>query len=178
MGAGKTSVGQALARKLNWSFEDLDDRIIARQGRSIAEIFRESGESAFRQFEHAALRAVLAELQTGSARVVALGGGAFAQEENAALLREAGFPTVFLEAPVQTLWQRCCRQADQTGAERPLLQNMSQFRELYDARRRAYVRASRKIATAARTVEAVAARIARTLALKPLMVRSEKGDLE
>ncbi|MGC1644711.1 MAG: shikimate kinase, partial [Candidatus Sulfotelmatobacter sp.] len=45
MGAGKTSVGRALGQRLNWIFEDLDDRIQVREGRTVAEIFRASGES-------------------------------------------------------------------------------------------------------------------------------------
>ena len=97
MGAGKSSVGRALGERLNWVFEDLDDRIEAREGRTVAEIFRDSGESEFRRAEHAALEHVLHELRGGVARIVALGGGAFAQKENAALLRgrPASVPTVF-----------------------------------------------------------------------------------
>jgi len=55
MGAGKSSVGRALGQRLNWVFEDLDDRIEAREGRCVVEIFRDSGESEFRRAEHAAL---------------------------------------------------------------------------------------------------------------------------
>src|ERR1700758_372790 len=85
MGAGKSCVGQALSRQLNWRFEDLDARIVGREGRSIEQIFRESGEARFRQIEHVALRELMFELH-GLAAVVALGGGAFAQAENVALL--------------------------------------------------------------------------------------------
>ncbi|HTS09821.1 MAG TPA: shikimate kinase, partial [Candidatus Eisenbacteria bacterium] len=56
MGAGKTSVGRTLGQRLNWAFEDLDDRIQQREGRTIAEIFRDSGELEFRRAEHNALR--------------------------------------------------------------------------------------------------------------------------
>ncbi len=59
MGAGKTSVGRSLSRRLGWDFEDLDDRIQARAGRSIAEIFRDLGETEFRRLENAALRELL-----------------------------------------------------------------------------------------------------------------------
>src|SRR5262249_6652771 len=52
MGAGKTTVGQALALQLGWPFEDLDDRIQAREKRTIEQIFRESGEAEFRRAEH------------------------------------------------------------------------------------------------------------------------------
>ena len=89
MGAGKSSVGRALGQRLNWLFEDLDDRIERRERRTVAEIFRDSGEPAFRQAEQAALRHVLEELRGGVARIVALGGGAFAHPGNAALLKAA-----------------------------------------------------------------------------------------
>ena len=128
MGAGKSSVGRALGQRLNWVFEDLDDRIEAREGRTVAEIFRDSGESEFRRVEHAALEHALGELRGGAAKVIALGGGAFVQNENAALLKACGVPIVFLEAPVEELWQRCCTQASESGAERPLLSSLEQFR--------------------------------------------------
>src|SRR6516225_5616417 len=65
MGAGKTSVGQALSAQLGWRFEDLDDRVEAREGRTVPEIFRDSGEAEFRRAEHAALRELLAESKNG-----------------------------------------------------------------------------------------------------------------
>lgn len=178
MGAGKTSVGRALGERLDWLFEDLDDRILAHEGRSIAEIFRDSGEEAFRRAEHVALRELLKELQAGAAKVIALGGGAFAQKQNAALLKTSGWPIVFLDAPVEILWQRCCQHAEQTGAQRPLLQNMNQFRQLYKSRHKAYSNASMKILTADRTVDSIAAEIAASLGLKEIAVRMEQGDVE
>ena len=100
MGAGKSSVGLALSRKLGRPFEDLDDRIEAQEHRSIEEIFQQSGESLFRQMEHTALRSLIQDLGASS-KVVAVGGGAFAQAHNAALLEKAGFPVIFLDAPVE-----------------------------------------------------------------------------
>jgi shikimate kinase len=178
MGAGKSSVGRALGQRLNWIFEDLDDRIVAREGRSVPKIFRDSGESAFRRAEHAALRHVLDELQGGAAKVVALGGGAFVQRENAALLKASGVPTVFLDAPVEELWQRCCTQATQADTERPLLQNMDQFRKLHETRRQSYSKASLKVQTGSRPIEDVAAEIAKLLGLKEVAVRTEQGEVE
>ena len=178
MGAGKTSVGRALGQRLNWVFEDLDDRIQSREGRTVAEIFRDSGESEFRRAEHAALQQVLEELRGGVARIVALGGGAFVQEENAALLNASGVPTVFLDAPVEELWQRCCTQANQSGTERPLLRSLEEFRKLYETRRKGYARASRQIPTGNRTVEAIANEIAETLGLKKITTRMEQGEVE
>jgi shikimate kinase len=177
MGAGKTSVGRALGQQLNWVFEDLDDRIEQREGR-MAEIVRDSGEAAFRRAEQAALEQVLEELRGGVARIVALGGGAFVQKENAALLLAGGVPTVFLDAPVEQLWQRCRKQASDAGAERPLLSSMEQFRKLYDIRRKSYAKASLKMDIGSRTVETIATRIAETLGLKKIAIRTEQGEVE
>lgn len=178
MGAGKSSVGRALGQRLNWLFEDLDDRIQAREGRTVAEIFRDAGESEFRRAEHAALRQVLEELRGGGARIVALGGGAFVQKENAALLKASGVPTVFLDAPVEELFQRCSAQASASGAERPLLRSEEQFRTLHKTRRQSYSKASLKVETGGQTVEAVAAEIAKILDLKEIKLRTEQGEVE
>jgi shikimate kinase len=178
MGAGKTSVGRALAQYLNWAFEDLDERIERLERRTVPEIFRDSGESEFRRAEHAAVRNVLAELEGGAVRVVALGGGAFVQENNAALLKAAGVPTVFLDAPVEELWQRCSKQAIEAGTERPLLGSINQFRELYEMRRKHYMQASHKIPTEGRSFEKIAAEIAETLGLKKIEIRTQQGEVE
>jgi shikimate kinase len=178
MGAGKSTVGHALGQRLNWAFEDLDDRIERREQRSVAEIFRDSGESEFRRAERAALQSMLEELESGVARIVALGGGAFAQSENAALLRDAGVHTVFLDAPVEELWRRCNEQATEAGAERPLLKSLDQFRELHEVRRQAYSKASLRIDTSRRTVDEIASEIAAALGLKRIEVRTEEGEAE
>jgi shikimate kinase len=170
MGAGKTSVGRALGQRLNWLFEDLDDRIERREGRSVAEIFRDSGEPAFRQAEHSALKQLLAEIR-GNGRIVALGGGAFVQGKNVTLLEASGLPTVFLDAPVDELWQRCCDQAIAAGVDRPLLRSQEQFRQLHETRRTSYTRASVTIQTGGRTVEQIAAEIAQALALKEIALK-------
>ncbi len=162
MGAGKSSVGQALARRLQWGFEDLDLRIAIREGRTIEQIFQQSGEAAFREAEHAALKELVAE-QNSSLRVVALGGGAFAQARNVSLVKEGGGHVVFLDAPVEELFRRCRRE----NAKRPLLGDLQQFRQLYESRRPSYAQAEHQIATGGREVEAVAADVARALGLFP-----------
>ena len=178
MGAGKSTVGQALGRHLNWGFEDLDERIERREGRSVAEIFRDSGEPAFRRAERAALQDVIEELSAGVPRVVALGGGAFVRQENAALLEASSVPTIFLDAPVEELWQRCCTQAAEAGAQRPLLRSRKQFDELYAVRRKSYSKASLKIQTGSRAVRMVVAEIAEALGLKEIATRTEQGEVE
>lgn len=174
MGAGKTSVGRALAERLHWLFEDLDERIEQREGRRVPEIFRESGEQEFRRMEHGALRDLLTGLGRAG-RVVALGGGAFVQTENAALLKSSGVPTVFLDAPVEELWQRCCAQA---STERPLLRSPEHFRALYAERRTGYTRALVTISTSNRAVAEIAAEITDRLGLKEIPIRVEQGEVE
>ena len=160
MGAGKTTVGKELARQLGWAFEDLDDRIQSREGRTIEEIFRNSGEAEFRRCEHMALLELL-RLVDSSPLVVALGGGAFAQAQNVRILKTAPGVTVFLSAPVEELYRRCQLQQ----LKRPLHQNEMQFRELYEARHSLYLKATHQIETAGKDATAVTAEVIRTLEL-------------
>jgi shikimate kinase len=160
MGSGKTSVGGALSRRLGWGFEDLDQTIELREGRSIADIFREWGEGEFRRAEEAALRAVLQRFQSG-AMVIALGGGTFVQPQNAALLAASGGKTIFLDAGIDELWRRC-----QENSERPLGSDEQHFRHLYATRHPAYMKASIRVDTGGKDVESVAEEIIKVLGLK------------
>jgi shikimate kinase len=83
--------------------------------------------------------------------VVALGGGAFVQAENAAMLRQTGAPVIFLDASVEELRRRC----EGEGAERPLLRDQNQFRQLYEARRGGYMTADFRVDTGGKTPEQV-----------------------
>jgi shikimate kinase len=178
MGAGKTSVGHALARLLNWTFEDLDERIEQREQRTVPQIFRDFGEPEFRRAEHAALQDVLEEIRGGAVKIVALGGGAFVQEQNATLLGVSGVPTVFLDAPVEELWQRCRKQASEAGTERPLLRSIDEFRKLYESRRAGYLRAFLAVQTRHRTLDEIASEIAASLALRKIEIRAQEGEVE
>lgn len=153
MGAGKTTVGRALAQRLGWTFYDLDDVIEQREQRTIAAIFAEPGEAAFRRAESAALQALLEESGTQGNLIVALGGGAFAQPENRAALERAGAITVLLEAPLEELRRRC--RVDVDGRIRPLAQREDRFAELFAARRPAYEQARFRVVTAGKAVEEV-----------------------
>jgi len=164
MGAGKTSVGRALADELGWRFEDLDDRIERRERRKVAEIFRDSGEDEFRRAEHLALKELLEE-RAGAPKVVALGGGAFVQAANAALIETAEVPTVFLDAAVEELWRRCREQAERDGTERPLLGGQDRFRELYEMRRPHYLRASLRQETGGKAVKEIVVEVRQALGL-------------
>jgi len=165
MGAGKTSVGRALSKLLGWTFADLDDQIERRERRTVAEIFRASGESGFRRAEHAALKELLDELQVGVKKIVALGGGAFVQNRNARLIEAAGIPAVFLDAEVEELWQRCNMQVEKDGIERPLLADLGRFRRLYDARRPHYLRARFRHETGGKNIREIAIGIIGSLGL-------------
>jgi len=178
MGAGKTSVGRALAQQLNWEFEDLDDRIERREGRVIAQIFKESGEQEFRRAEHEALAEALRELGGSATRIVAVGGGAFVQPANARLLRAAKVPTVFLDAAVEDLWARCRKQAREAGRERPLHRSEEQFRQLYETRREGYAKAKMRVQTGDRAVADIATEIAEKLGLRKIALRMEEGEVE
>nr|WP_179503696.1 shikimate kinase [Nocardioides daedukensis] len=90
MGSGKTTVGRVLAQAWNVTARDTDHDVEASQGRSISDIFVESGEEHFRRLERDAVRRALAE----HGGVLALGGGAVLDEETRALL--AGHQVVFL----------------------------------------------------------------------------------
>jgi shikimate kinase len=170
MGAGKSSVGRALGRRLGWTFEDLDDRVEARERRRIMEIFREAGEAEFRRAEHQALRQALAEAETGRARILAVGGGAFVQPENASLLDRADTPTVFLDAPADELWRRCCADA----VDRPLRRKEEEFRQLYEGRRPRYLHARLRVETGGREIERIVDEIVNSLGLDHAVSGEEK----
>lgn len=176
MGAGKTSVGRAMGKLLGWAFEDLDERIELRERRAVAEIFRDSGEAAFRKAEHVALKELLKELRSVPEKVVALGGGAFVPARNTALIEAAGVPTVFLDASVEELWQRCGEQAERQGVERPLLSGyVEKFRELYEGRRPHYLKARHRQETGGKKVAAIAAEVIQALGLGQDRRRSGGG---
>jgi shikimate kinase len=168
MGAGKTTVGLALAKRLGWNFLDLDDVIEEREGNSVGEIFALFGELAFRSMESEALEAVLQDRQGGSDLVLALGGGAFVQKQNRDALNSAGAITVLLEAPVEELRRRC--QAEHKV--RPLARQDARFNELFAARRADYALAQFTVQTLDKSVQQVTAEI-ETL-LQSANVRTEK----
>ncbi len=157
MASGKTSVGQELSRRLGWEFIDLDTRIEARERMTVPEIFQAKGESGFRLAETAALRDLTESLDQD--RVVALGGGAFAQQENLDLLRP--WHSVFLETPLDELWRRSL----QDGIERPLRRSREQFSELHAQRLPFYRQATLTVTTEGKDVASICAEIEGALLL-------------
>lgn len=156
MGAGKTSVGRYVAERLRWAFIDLDDRVEARTGRSVDEIFSREGEPAFRRYENEALGTLLGELAGGSPAIVALGGGAFAEQSNAQLLEEFGATVLFLDAPVDELWRR----TERAERARPLRTTAEVFRQRCEARRPHYAKATYRVDTSGKSISQVAAEVA------------------
>jgi len=162
MGAGKTTVGQELARRLNWRFADLDQLIESREGRTIPQIFQAEGEAGFRALEHGVLAESLAVPGSGST-VLALGGGAFVVEKVRALLRERQVPAVWLDAPAEELFRRC----EQPEVVRPLRRDPEQFTKLYEQRLSSYRQADLHVITKGKEISAIAEEIVMRLALQP-----------
>jgi 3-dehydroquinate synthase len=100
-GTGKSTVGKKLAHNLKLPFIDLDHVIETNAGMSIPQIMEQQGESAFRDFESAALKNLLAEKES----VVALGGGALLRDENRAFAESSG-QVILLMAELSTLLER------------------------------------------------------------------------
>jgi len=165
MGSGKTSTGQALAELLEWEFVDLDSEIEAREGLSIRQLFQQRGEPAFRAIEHEVLRVCVSRCARPT--VIALGGGAFVQPNNAEALSAGNVTTVFLETPLQEMLQRCCAE-DAVSPEnpRPLAADAAAFRRLYEARLPSYRAAAVTINTSGKSTVAIAGEIAGNLRLQ------------
>ena len=110
-GTGKSTVAREIAETLRWPWYDSDAQIESRAGKSIAEIFSDEGEPAFRDWESL----VVADLAQRPRCVLALGGGAVMRPANREALARQG-KIVWLQASPETLWQRI--QQDHASAER------------------------------------------------------------
>ncbi|MGZ4396158.1 MAG: shikimate kinase, partial [Gaiellaceae bacterium] len=102
MGAGKTTLGAALAELLDRPFVDVDAEIEQREETSIAEIFRDSGEGRFRELEEEGIREAL---RSPEPAVLALGGGALGSDATRTRLRERAF-TILVEVDAAVAWER------------------------------------------------------------------------
>lgn len=152
MGAGKSSVGRRLASRLSRQFLDLDAEVEQRAGASVAALFADRGESAFRELEAAALRTT-----SGGDALIALGGGALEDRSSRELVARAG-PVCWLWADPAT----CAARA--AGGDRPLLygaDRVDRIAALLDRRLPNYAAAADLVVgTGELTAEQVAERIA------------------
>jgi shikimate kinase len=146
MAAGKSSLAAALARRLDWPVQDIDELIERREHRTIATIFARDGEPYFRQLE----RQILHDLIPQRHVIVATGGGTFVDPENRVLINTDGL-SVWLDAPLQELLDRM-----PADGRRPLAADRAQLERLYEARRTAYQHAHVRIDASRASVEALA----------------------
>ncbi len=130
-GAGKSTLGKALANRLGLSFIDADQEIVSRTGVSIATIFEIEGEAGFRTREIQ----LIAELVTANSTILATGGGAILASESRKLMRDHGI-VIYLRADLDNLLARTLR-----DTKRPLLQGanpITVLRALLDFREPLY----------------------------------------
>jgi shikimate kinase len=151
MGAGKSSVGRILARRLGRCFLETDDMIVATEGIPIPEIFATKGEEYFRSVEEEALR--LLTLKSGD--VIATGGGMPCREGRPVALRALG-TVVWLAGDFAALYERALRSGD-----RPMLagRTRADAEALYRSRERFYREADLTVDTTGLGPDQVAARV-------------------
>jgi shikimate kinase len=157
MGAGKTSVGRRLAKRLHLPFVDADAEIEQAAGLAVAEIFERYGEAVFRDGE----RRVIARLAAGPPKVIATGGGAFVDPGTRALLLSR-CTVVWLDADIDTLAERVGR-----NDKRPLLRGKDPrllLAGLAAARNPLYAEAHLRVESGRAPADRVVERIVRGLA--------------
>jgi 3-dehydroquinate synthase len=149
MGCGKTTLGRILARTLGWEFVDLDRDIEWAEGRSISEIFADSGEEYFRDLEH---RVLLTLLESDARnRIISCGGGIVVRTENRLLLNNIA--TVFVEESIGVLYERTrgtdrpLRGAGSEEFERRYRERLPLYREVADLTVQVQGRSPRRVAS-------------------------------
>jgi shikimate kinase len=143
MGAGKTTLARALAQRLDWRSEDIDERIELRERRDIPTIFRQEGEPYFRIVEREELIALLPQRWA----VVATGGGTFMDGGTRELmLRDGG--VIWLDAPFATILERV-----PVDGRRPLAADRIEMERLYNQRLMAYRHAHLRLDAGKSSVE-------------------------
>jgi XRE family aerobic/anaerobic benzoate catabolism transcriptional regulator len=153
-GAGKTTLGRILAKKIGWSFVELNKEIEAQNGLSVAEIIALYGQEGFRRMEQAALQQLLARKEL---MVLATGGGIVSEALTFDLILSS-FYTIWLKADPEEHMSRVRKQGDL----RPMADDrsaMAELRNILVSREPLYARASAVVDTAGLSVDAAAARL-------------------
>lgn len=166
-GAGKTTVGRALARALGCAFTDMDHFLCERAGRSVADLVAAEGWGGFRARERAALREAVAEARTGAGAVIATGGGVVLDAGNRDFLRENGV-VVWLSLPPEAAAARLAQSP--LAAQRPSLTGKSlleEVREVMEERAPLYAACAHHTVDGAAPPEAVCAAILRHMPAPP-----------
>jgi shikimate kinase len=154
MGAGKSTVGALLAEALGWRFLDSDAEIERRCGLTIAQIFEQQGEAAFRALEVV----TIGECAHEEGVILALGGGAIESASTRELLANLDQTRViFLDAPLEVMIARCLGQPG--AAERPVLASTQQLPLRLAARLPWYRQAHWTVATEDATPDELVAQI-------------------
>lgn len=168
-GSGKTTVAPLLAARLGWPWADLDAEIAARSGRSVAAIFAQDGEAAFRRLESA----TLADLLAREPLVLATGGGAVLDPASRELLR-ATSATVLLDVAPATAALRL----ESAGTARPVLQGDApgRLRQLARERGPLYAGMHTLAVTDGQTPEQVAAAVLAALAARGLIAAPDAPE--
>ena len=154
MAAGKTTVARALAARLGWRAEDIDELIEARERRTVADIFSRQGEPYFRGVEREILKLLLPLRHV----IVATGGGTFMDPENRAAMNLDGI-SVWLDVPFDALVARI-----PADGRRPLAADRAQLERLFAVRQAAYAQAHLRIDAGSSPADAIAEQIADRLA--------------
>jgi XRE family aerobic/anaerobic benzoate catabolism transcriptional regulator len=153
-GAGKSTLGKILAKKIGWSFVELNKEIEAQNGLSVAEIIALYGQEGFRRMEQAALKQLLARKEL---MVLATGGGIVSEPLTFDLILSS-FYTIWLKADPEEHMSRVRKQGDL----RPMADDrsaMAELRNILISREPLYARASAVVDTAGLSVDAAAARL-------------------
>ncbi len=146
MGAGKSTLADALGGRLGWRVEDIDTLVERRERLTVAEIFARRGEPHFRAVE----RSVLTDLLPARHVVIATGGGTYADADNRSLINRDGI-SIWLDVS----WKRVIERLP-TDGRRPLAADRSGMERLFDARQPAYRQAHKRLdAERASTAELV-----------------------
>lgn len=160
MGAGKTTIGKLLARRLGYRLYDTDHLLVKGFGKPVSRIFKENGEEAFRKAEVL----VLQELTRRRNAVISTGGGTLVREETFEIARNSGM-LIYLRAPVSVLYERVIF----SPKDRPIIDvpdSEGVFREKFELRQAFYERSDVTVDTCDRKPDDVVNEILSALNLE------------